>query len=173
MMTRSRGLLQGKNTLRLGLQFRLDATDRVMVSRSTVTDKGLFASQYIPSHSLIGEYTGLVRDHDTVADYEYVLFVGSINTLGVDYVIDARHSVCKVKYINHGHSNVINCQFVELFGDHRFYVVATKPVYAGQELFIDYGKRYWSHNKPLRRSHRLAIHANIYKGHIGRRRYYY
>jgi len=115
-----------------------------------VTGLGLFPLLYTKAGTVLGEYYGDISRLNDVDDRAYALSIGD------GLIVNARRSDCSVKYVNHAHSSVANCVFIEVYADRRFYVVTKRAVRPGQEFLVDYGKEYWCDRQPLRRSGRLA-----------------
>lgn len=117
------------------------------IKASTVAGagKGLFTNVFIPKGTRIVEYKGTVTTWDEVrhdATNAYIYFVKP------NYVIDARdHPKSLARYANdakgltraRGKRN--NTKF-EADGL-RVFLVTIKDIQAGEELFVDYGRKYW------------------------------
>lgn len=108
--------------------------------------KGLFTKTFIPKASRIIEYTGTITTWEKVkdeADNAYIYF------LKPNYVIDGRnHPKSLGRYANdakglvktNGKSNNATFENDGL----RVFMVASKDIQAGEEIFVEYGKSYWN-----------------------------
>jgi hypothetical protein len=107
--------------------------------------KGLFALAAVPKGTLIGEYCGdlieTMLQRLRLKDWTYVA-----STRDPVICVDAQHRPeMLVRYMNHhfdpARRNTDMCWPPEL-GERRF-MVATRDIEAGEELFYDYGDVYW------------------------------
>lgn len=117
----------------------------IKVSAIAGAGKGLFTTAFIPKGTRIVEYKGTVTTWDKVrhdAANAYIYFVKPA------HVIDAKdHPKSLARYANDakgltrakGSRN--NTKF-EADGL-RVFLVAIKDIQAGEELLVDYGKKYW------------------------------
>ncbi|CAE7299921.1 FP1, partial [Symbiodinium microadriaticum] len=66
--------------------------------------------------------------------------------------IDAREDTSLVaRYINDCRNPAVyNVSFEKRPGEGRALVVACRPISAGEELFVDYGRWYWAKLRPIR-----------------------
>lgn len=106
----------------------------------------------LPSGSVICYYTGIVHTHSSASgleDKSYLMWIRG-NTL-----VDPRTLLhIKARYINDPlNDTLVNCAFCpaklpnnnEAHEDAiRTWVVATRDIYPGEELFVRYGDVYWS-----------------------------
>ena len=124
--------------------------------------KGLFTSERIEKGSRIIEYTGRVRKWKEVEnedDNYYILFVTKNHVIDANrrkkslarYINDAK-GLQKIKGLNN------NTEFYRQ--GLRIFVEAIKPIDAGTELFVGYGKDYWD----VIRSNRKADARNKANG---------
>ncbi len=121
-----------------------DERDGTQIRPSLVPDAGLglFALRPFEGGELLGEYAGHLMtswQHQRTPDWTYVAAAGP------DHFVDAGpYPFVKARYINH-HFNPdrINAQYVDA-ADHRVLVYATRPIHAGEEIYADYGPRYWN-----------------------------
>lgn len=118
------------------------------VKSSTINGggNGLFTKIFIPKASRILEYRGNITSWEKVkddADNAYIYFVKP------NHVIDARHHPKSLgRYANDakglvsikGKSN--NAKFEN--DGLRVFMVATKDIHPGEEIFIQYGRDYWN-----------------------------
>lgn len=107
--------------------------------------KGLFTRIFIPKGTRILEYKGKITTWKEVKDDYTNVY---LYTIKPNHVIDARHDKkVLARYINDakglvkikGLSN--NAEFVN--EGLRAFVVATKDIQPGSEIFVSYGKPYW------------------------------
>jgi SET domain-containing protein len=107
--------------------------------------KGLFTNVFIAKGTRIVEYKGTVTTWNAVKDDPTNAY---IYYLKPNHVIDARdHPKCMARYVNDakgltrtkGRNN--NAQFSNV-GLH-VYIVATKDIQPGEEILVEYGKKYW------------------------------
>jgi uncharacterized protein len=107
--------------------------------------KGLFTKVSIPKGTRIVEYKGTVTTWDVVKDdptNAYIYFVKP------NHVIDAReHPKMMARYVNDAKGLVRtktrtnNAQFKN--EGLRVYIIATKDIQPGEEIFVEYGRKYW------------------------------
>jgi len=107
--------------------------------------KGLFTNVFIAKGTRIVEYKGTVTAWDVVKDdptNAYIYFVKP------NHVIDARdHPKMMARYVNDAKglvrtkSRTNNAQFQN--DGLRVYIIATKNIAAGEEILVEYGKKYW------------------------------
>lgn len=107
--------------------------------------KGLYTNAFIPKGTRIVEYKGTVTTWDAVrhdATNAYIYF------LKPNYVIDARdHPKSLARYVNDAkglmrskeRSN--NARFTN--DGLRVFVEAIRDIQPGEEIFVEYGKKYW------------------------------
>jgi uncharacterized protein len=117
------------------------------IKTSTIPDagKGLFTKIPIARGTRIVEYKGTVTTWDAVKDdptNSYVYF------LKPNHVIDARHHPKSLaRYVNdamglvRSKSRTNNARFVN--DGLRVYIAATRDIQAGEEIFVEYGTKYW------------------------------
>jgi uncharacterized protein len=120
----------------------------LVVKTSTLpgAGEGLFTKIFIPKGTRIVEYKGKVC---TWKDVEHDHDNGYIYSISDDHVIDAKkHKKALARYANdaRGISRVKgfnnNCDYVN-DGD-KVYIESKKDIEPGSEIFVDYGKEYWS-----------------------------
>lgn len=117
----------------------------IKISTIAGAGKGLFTAVFIPKGTRIVEYKGTVTTWDEVRHDPtngYIYFVKAA------YVIDARdHPKSFARYANdakgltRARDKRNNTKF-EADGL-RVFLVAIKDIGAGEELFVDYGRKYW------------------------------
>tara|TARA_A100001015_G_scaffold285805_1_gene353750 strand:- start:734 stop:1516 length:783 start_codon:yes stop_codon:yes gene_type:complete len=98
---------------------------------------GCFAEREYRPGQLVGEYTGLVMpesscDPDNLYHFEYVQ----------GWYIDAQKFGNWMRFINHGEPNV-NAIYAIYKGVGHILFIAWKHIEKGQQLFYNYGERYW------------------------------
>jgi hypothetical protein len=115
------------------------APRRLQVRRSGVHGKGVFAACDLGESETLIEYTGEVitwaqaqarHPHDP-SQPNHTFFFHIDDTR----VIDAGVGGNSARWINH--SCAPNCQAQQV--DERIFIVALRPIAAGEELFFDYG----------------------------------
>ena len=128
------------------------------IKSSTISGagKGLFTNTAIPKGTRIVEYKGTITTWEKVKDDPTN---GYIYFLKAAYVIDGRdHPKSLARYANdakgltsaRGKWN--NAKF-EADGL-RVYLVAIKDIEAGEEIFVDYGRKYWD---TVRKNKKMSI----------------
>ncbi|HEY0039713.1 MAG TPA: SET domain-containing protein-lysine N-methyltransferase [Flavisolibacter sp.] len=107
--------------------------------------KGLFTKCFIPKGTRIVEYKGTITTWNAVKNDPTNAY---IYYLKPNHVIDARHHPKSLaRYVNDAKGLVRsknrknNAQFVN-DGLH-VYVVAIRDIKAGEEIFVEYGQKYW------------------------------
>ena len=122
---------------------------KLIVKRSQLPDagKGLFTKVFIPKGTKVVQYKGKITTWKGVDHKEgnngYIYFVRR------DYVIDARtwpsalaryandaEGLQKVKGLRN------NAEYME--EGEKVYIITTKDIPAGSEIFVEYGKEYWA-----------------------------
>lgn len=106
---------------------------------------GVFTKQSIPAGTILGLYHGIVRPYDqlTPAQKRYSNFLFKHPQHGELYV-DASDSGNWTRFLNH--SCDPNCTFARALrcGYMRvIYVRTQRPIRAGEQLFVDYGRDYF------------------------------
>ena len=124
----------------------------LLVKKSTIpgAGKGLFTTKDIPRHTKVVEYGG---DHITWAEvrkrYRGSLFDALyLFHLGPNKWIDAQNRTeCLARYANDamGLSRIPGVKNNSEYQIHEGvpYIVATKKIPAGSEIFVSYTKEYW------------------------------
>ncbi|HVG40203.1 MAG TPA: SET domain-containing protein [Chitinophagaceae bacterium] len=117
------------------------------IKKSSIPDagKGLYTTVFIPKHTLIVEYKGRIT---TWKEVEYDSTNGYIYTVNTKHVIDAKRTLkALARYANDalgltrvkGVKN--NCHFLN--DGLRVYIESARDIEAGEEILVDYGKKYW------------------------------
>jgi SET domain-containing protein len=116
----------------------MSETPPVVVRRSRIQGRGVFATRDIAKGERIIEYVGRrisAAEADALCDDENMrrhhTFLFSVDD---DIVIDATSDACPAKYINH--SCEPNCESVVV--RRRVYIDALRNIAEGDELFYDY-----------------------------------
>jgi len=115
--------------------------------------KGLFTKKAIPKGTRIVEYKGDIKTWNEVKhsdwDNRYIVYVSK------NHVIDGSKKLKSfARYANDASGlrklkGVVNNAFF-INDENRIFIEAAKPIEAGQEIFVSYGKDYWDaihHNK--------------------------
>lgn len=102
-----------------------DVPGALVVRRSPVHGRGLFAAVVIPAGTLLGEYEGRQRT------WHPGTFVGNWTMRAGDELRDARLSRCVLRFVNHGTPPNVRTE------GFRFY--AARRVESGEEITMDYG----------------------------------
>jgi len=124
----------------------------LFVKESTMPNcgKGLFTSVDIKKGMLVIEYTGekitwaegLKRNENHKAQSPYLFYITAKNCIDAEYTIDAL-----ARYANDakGHTKVKalnnNAEYAVI--KRVPYIMATKNIKAGEEIFVSYGDDYW------------------------------
>lgn len=132
----------------------IESAQAVNVSLSWIYEiggYGVFANQFIPKKSYIGQYLGVVRRRSFFSrlDNLYCLSYPISNGF-IHYVIDAEKKGNFTRYINHSQNP--NVEIASLFYRGMLYMIlyAVADIPEGQQLLCDYGEEYWKkREKPL------------------------
>lgn len=122
------------------------------VKESTLPNcgKGLFTTVDIKKGMLIVEYTGekitwaegLKRNENHAFQSPYLFYISAKNCIDAEYTLDAL-----ARYANDakGHTKIkgLNNNAEYLVIKRVPYIVATKNIKAGEEIFVSYGDDYW------------------------------
>jgi uncharacterized protein len=107
---------------------------------------GLFAATCIASGKIVCEYAGYVCRYESIADhaYSYAYMVEEPNDLGLTLIVDSLQEGNDSRFINHSpQSNLLSsCEFYN--GHSHILLRSRRDIRAGEQLFLDYGKDYWS-----------------------------
>lgn len=110
---------------------------RVIVRRSTVHGKGVFAMQPLAAGECVLEYKGeRMRWRDAIRRHHREGVAGHTFLFGLSdgQVIDGSRGGNSARWLNH--SCAPNCEPIEDAG--RIFIHTLRPVRAGEELFIEY-----------------------------------
>lgn len=123
--------------------------EHLVVKKSTLPNagKGLFTKVDIPKGTRITEYKGRVMTwadvkKETDDHYGYVFWFNN------QFVIDAWQTTKGVAHYANDARGIVKVKGVLNNSDYeteelRCYIVATKDIPKGSEIFVDYGKDYW------------------------------
>lgn len=126
----------------------MTASKNLIVKRSTIPNagKGLFTKTYIPKGTRIIEYKGKVTswkdaDHDD-GNNLYIFYVNRNHVINAAdnkkllarYANDAK-GLSKIKGLRN------NSEYVN--EKTRVFIIATRDIAAGSEIFVGYGADYW------------------------------
>jgi uncharacterized protein len=105
--------------------------------------KGLFAAQKIPEGYVIAPYVGCSKrtvEAMRTKDKSYLMRLGS------QIYIDARQSsLCIARHINDCRNPAgYNVRFLKSPEEKCAWVISTRDIFPGEEVFVDYGKWYWA-----------------------------
>ena len=110
---------------------------------------GTFANSDIKKHQLIGEYTGLIHadrgDSTWAWDYPADGFKSELHIPAAS--LDAKYKGNGLRFLNH-HDNA-NVSTVNLFSEGliRILCVANQDIKKDEQIFVNYGDKYWSARK--------------------------
>lgn len=118
---------------------------KLFVKESTIKGAGLglFANEDIYIGENISRYWGNVTDKSAF-DINSVYLL----SIGKGRYIDAKDQLdCPARYANDSlNAKTTNAIFIHTSRTY-VYMVATKDIKKGEEIFVDYGKRYWKQFK--------------------------
>jgi len=119
-----------------------DCSHGVEVRASLIPDagNGLFATKPFGAREPICPYLG-----SKLSLFQWLRTPDWRYCLGVNPTIDAgHHPKVMARYVNHHFdATKVNCTYEELEGRGRW-VVATRAIQTGEELYADYGVFYWA-----------------------------
>jgi hypothetical protein len=114
--------------------------------------KGLFTTKMIPRGTRIVEYKGVIKTWKEIT--ENPVFNGYVFYVNKNHVIDAKNYkpgmaqlANDAKGLSRKEGVLNNCKYEE--ENKKVYIVATKNIPAGAEIFVGYGKEYWDVVKSL------------------------
>ncbi|KAF8886741.1 hypothetical protein BD779DRAFT_1673043 [Infundibulicybe gibba] len=106
---------------------------------------GAFARRQITKDALVGEYVGEILAPAWQMSPEIYQHTGMnyCFDLNSEFVIDAIKAGNVTRYLNHNADP--NCEASVLYvnGEHRIVLTANRNIARGEELFLDYGEKYW------------------------------
>lgn len=107
---------------------------------------GLFAEEFLPEGTWVGEYTGIVRACTIFRPKtnEYTFRYPLYRTFWTVFSIDAKEYGNETRFLNH--SEKPNCEAVALFknGLYHLGIRTLKEVERDEELVFDYHKEIWT-----------------------------
>jgi SET domain-containing protein len=114
--------------------------------------KGLFTAKMIPRGTRIVEYKGVIKTWKEIT--ENPVFNGYVFYVNKNHVIDAKNYkpgmaqlANDAKGLSRREGVLNNSKYEE--ENKKVYIVATKNIPAGAEIFVGYGKEYWDVVKSL------------------------
>lgn len=117
----------------------------VAVAQSTIAGagNGLFATRDFAAGETLATYYGEVLSFAKMALRENRDYI--MGGFGLNCFIDAAQQLdCPARYINDCFEpSKINARFLKVASERRAYVIATRPLAAGEEVFASYGEEYW------------------------------
>jgi SET domain-containing protein len=158
-MFKNRGTIRSLNELKLRKKaerirdnYHNSSEFNLYIDDSQIKGSGLgvFTEDDILEDTIIGEYRGeLIESFEQIDnDYYYQLIEPNKETgqkgLGVDasklprcYMAMINDATLDKKYEN-------NCMFEDDIENKKVYVITTRDIKAGEELFVSYGDSYWN-----------------------------
>lgn len=134
----------------LGIYFQEEMKKRsfplLELKRTKEAGFGLFAKEDIPSFTLIGEYTGIVRrksleNSNKKNRYLMQYPVGFWSLFS--WVIDAKEQGNYCRWINHSKKRNVHIQSFLYDGLIHLGLVSSEKIPKGRQLLQDYGDLYW------------------------------
>ncbi len=104
---------------------------------------GLFANEKIVKGQLIGEYVGEIVFFTSMTNTDYS-FEMPIKVDGKTVSIDSRVYGNELRFTNHSDHPNVATNYIVVDGRYRLIFYAKQDILPGQQLFIDYGKAYWT-----------------------------
>lgn len=122
--------------------------NQLVVKKSTLpkAGKGLFTTKDIKRGTKIVEYKGVIKTWKEITDAN--TFNGYVFYINRNHVIDAKNFDAGLAQLANDakgisrNDEIKNNSKYEQIGK-RVYIVATKNIPAGSEIFVGYGKEYW------------------------------
>lgn len=108
---------------------------------------GVFAEADIAKDQFIGEYTGRVLDFKDIKDTKYTwgYFTGhDKHGQPINTSLDAGPAGNEMRFVNHDYRPNVKMQYIPQDGKWHVCYIAILPIKKGEQLLVDYGKRYWS-----------------------------
>ncbi|MHB2026124.1 MAG: SET domain-containing protein-lysine N-methyltransferase [Elusimicrobiota bacterium] len=119
---------------------RAPAAPTYIARVSAAVGYGLYAHRAIAAGRILGEYAGALS-RDWTDDFRPYLMKYPFDS---PFAVDAQEAGNELRFINHS-SKGWNVQRVRVFhaGLPRVIFAAAKPIGAGGQILLDYGKNYW------------------------------
>lgn len=125
-------LVQGEHHPEVSIRFVSDAVGY-----------GLYADSFIPAHTYIGEYLGII--HTTAkAINAYSLSYPSVEG---NYQLDASEYGGIIRFVNH--ESQPNCEFINIWHESILHVccITRRGIHVDEQLTVNYGASYWHEMK--------------------------
>ena len=134
----------------------LKKSKRAEVFLAFISDQvgwGVFAQKDLPAGTLVGEYTGIIReaqDCEPVRDdkghflSDYAWNYPDELPDGTEFEIDARDEGNELRFVNHSFEPNVGVDHTLVDGIFVTFFKALTNIPAGTQLLIDYGEEYWS-----------------------------
>ncbi|EFI27159.1 hypothetical protein CC1G_14984 [Coprinopsis cinerea okayama7 len=110
--------------------------------------QGAFAGRSIKSGTIIGEYVGealLLAEADEGVQSLLNRYSGLNYSFSLDqtFLLDSLRAGNETRFLNHTTDANCTADVITVNGDHRIFLISTKAIKKGQELFLDYGEAFW------------------------------
>ncbi|CCM01343.1 uncharacterized protein FIBRA_03393 [Fibroporia radiculosa] len=124
----------------------VDVMINLLEVKSGIHGLGTFACSYLAENTAIGEY--IAENIEKIYVTEDAARHRKLNytfDLNMKQILDAATVGNETRYINHATGSKANVYARALYvnGEHRIIFYTAKKVKRGQELFFDYGKKFW------------------------------
>jgi SET domain-containing protein len=149
-----RELLREKNKIRKENKEEYVNTSSfdLYIGKSTIRDAGLgvFTRDFIPENTIVDEYKGEIVEsfEPDTNDYYYEIIEADKEKGIMAYGIDAkkfpRNYMAMINDASFEKVIQNNCEFETDEKDKKAFVVTTRDIEAGEELFVCYGEGYWA-----------------------------
>lgn len=108
---------------------------------------GVFAKKNIKAGEMIGDYTGILCNMDSIKDTLYSFSYPAIRVDGTEidnFVIDASEAGNITRFVNHStHNPNVYVETIPYKNIWHQVFIASCDINEGEQLFIDYGSGYW------------------------------
>lgn len=131
------------------LKIDIPESDYLYTDSSTLENagKGLFTAIEIYKHEIIAIFEGEILSENEienrVVNNNDQYFINMIDGT----ILDSMHSYCLAKFANDAEASKVsknkNNSIITLDDENNVCIIAIKKIKAGQEIFCDYGKKYW------------------------------